>query len=121
VKGNVDRKAVEIVAPDIECPSISPDNQVVAYKQRVPGGAAVQWEVWLFDLKTGQRRGLAERHSVDDQVQWLNDSRVAYARPTPGDPASTDLWVVGREPGAEPRVFLPHAGSPSVSLSATGT
>jgi len=114
VKGNVDRRAVDVVAPDIECPSISPDNTVLAYKQRVAGaGPAVQWEVWLYDLATKERRALGERQSIDDQVQWLDDSRIVYARPTDGDPSSTDLWVVSRDAAQAPKLFLPRAGSPS--------
>ena len=122
VKGSVDRRAVDVVAPDVECPSISPDNRVLAYKHRVAGtGAAVEWEVWLFDLEAGTRRALAERHSVDDQVQWLDDGRVVYARPTPGDPASTDVWVVARDSAVAPRLFLSRAASPSVGRTAGGT
>jgi hypothetical protein len=114
VKGSVDRRAVDVVAPDIECPSISPDNRAIAYKQRVAGaGAAVQWEVWLYDLATGQRRALSERQSIDDQVQWLDDARIVYARPTDGDAASTDLWVVSRTEAKPPALFLGRAASPS--------
>jgi hypothetical protein len=119
VRGSVDRRAVDVVAPDIECPSVSPDNQAVAYKQRVAGTvAAGQWEVWLYDLATGQRRALGERQSVDDQVQWLDDARVVYARPTEGDPSSTDLWVVARDGATAPALFLGRAGSPARLVSA---
>ena len=121
VKGGVDRQAVDVVAADIECPSISPDNHAIAYKQRVTGGgAAVQWEVWLYDLATGQRRALGERQSIDDQVQWLDDARIVYARPTDGDAASTDLWMVGRADAKPPSLFLRHAASPA-PLQPAGT
>ena len=120
VKGSVDRKAVDVVAPDIECPSISPDNQAIAYKQRVAGaGPAVQWEVWLYDLTTRQRRALGERQPIDDQVQWLDDSRVMYARPTDGDPASTELWFVNRTAGRASGV-VPRPGGLSSCRQADG-
>ena len=122
VRGNVDRRAVDVVAADIECPSISPDDRAVAFKQRVAGnGPTVHWEVWLFDLASGQRRALGERQSIDDQVQWLDDDHIAYARPTPGDPASTDMWVVGRNGADPPKLYLPRASSADRVVPPPGT
>ena len=114
VRGHADQPTLEVIDRDVECPSISPNNRLLAFKQRTDGGAGpVQWEIWLLDLETRQRWALGERHSVDDQVQWLDDQRIVYARPTEGASASTDLWVVERS-GSAPRSFLGRAGSPVV-------
>jgi hypothetical protein len=111
VRGNVDDRALEVIAPDVECPSISPDNRAIAFKQLRPGSGPAHWEVWLLDLGTMARRSLGDANPVDDQVQWLDDQRLAYARPTAGDPSSTDLWTVRRDGGAAPSLYLARAGS----------
>lgn len=121
VRGRADQSTLEVIDRDVECPSISPDNRLLAFKQRTDGGIGpMHWEIWLLDLATGRRWGLGERHSVDDQVQWLDDRRIVYARPTEGEPASTDLWVIDRS-GSAPRRFLAHAGSAAVVASLDGS
>ncbi len=39
VRGNVDTRQVEVIEEKVECPSLSPDNRRVAFKQRLAGQA----------------------------------------------------------------------------------
>ena len=74
VRGNVDTRQVEVIEDNVECPSLSPDNRRVAFKQRSRRGGPVTWEIWVLDLETRKRHRLAETHSIDDQLQWLDDT-----------------------------------------------
>ena len=76
VRGNVDSRQVEVIEENVECPSLSPDNRRVAFKQRAGGaGASVAWEIWVLDLESreaapacrdaqrGRPTAMAGRHS----------------------------------------------------------
>src|SRR5690606_13253616 len=99
------------VAEDVECPSLSPDDRRIAYKQRVDNGIGpAVWNVWVLDLDSGERHALSETRNVDDQVQWLDDAHVLYA--LPGDrPAVMDTWVVSADASGRPSIFLPESYS----------
>lgn len=111
VRGNVDDRVLEVVADDVECPSLSPDNTRIAFKQREATGIGpVKWAVAVLDLASGSRTRLAESRSVDDQVQWIDDQRVMYAMP--GDePAVMDMWAVQADGSGSPSQFLSSAHS----------
>jgi hypothetical protein len=58
---------------------------------------------------------LAETRSVDDQVEWLDDSRLLYALSRPGSEATTsDVWVVPADGTGSAQVLIPEASSPAV-------
>jgi hypothetical protein len=115
VRGAVGSERVDVVAPDVECPSLSPDNSRVAYKQRDGAGLnGVRWRLWILDLESGQRLALAEERSVDDQVQWLDDATVLYALPADGRPAEMDEWAVSADGTGSPRLLIRQAYSAGV-------
>ena len=58
-----------MIAEDVECPSLSPDETRVAFKRR----QGDNWRLHVLDLDTGREYPLAETRSVDDQVEWLDD------------------------------------------------
>jgi hypothetical protein len=63
-----------------------------------------------------QETPLAEKRSVDDQLEWLDNERVLYSvSDNPGgSSATTNVWRVdigGRNP---PELFLAKAYSPAV-------
>ena len=54
-----------------------PTTSEIAFKRRLPG-PGVRWRLSVLDLSTMKVHPLAETRSVDDQVQWLNDTTVLY-------------------------------------------
>lgn len=112
VKGDISAGLLEVVYENASCPEISPDGStIVAKEQR---GDAFQ--LIAIDVATGQRRDLGETEMVDDQVEWIDEDTIAYARPnssgTDEEPAF-DIWAVDLDEGSEPRLLIPFADSPA--------
>ncbi|MGE3507340.1 MAG: hypothetical protein AB7N65_00470 [Vicinamibacterales bacterium] len=117
VEGDVSARSMRVVGADVECPSLSPNGRLVAFKRRVPGGGG--WRLHVLERATGRDWPLAgETRSIDDQVEWLDDDRVLYGyaseRGLPED--AVNVWVISvREESTEaPRVFIRSALSPTV-------
>jgi hypothetical protein len=99
---------------DAECPSLAPDGTRVAFKTR-NGQPEGQWMIAVYDLATGKSTLLAEKHSVDDQIEWLDRDQVLYGLPRSGSgPSASDVWVVPADGTGAPRLFIPDAWSPAV-------
>jgi len=114
VKGSLSKRLVTTLGQDAECPSLSPDGQHIVYKQRanLPAG---QWRLVRYDVATGQVTQLGEKRSVDDQVEWLDDSHVLYGIPRTGTEAGTsDVWDLPIDGSGQPTLLIPEAWSPSV-------
>lgn len=115
VEGDVQSRTGRVIQENVECPSLSPDATRIAYKKRLPGSRAV-WQLHVLDLATGESVPLAEKRSVDDQLEWLDNRRVLYALPR--DPAAagptTDVWAVAADGSTKPALFLAGAYSPAV-------
>jgi hypothetical protein len=112
VRGDLGLRKFTVLHDNVECPSISPDNRLIAFKKRV-GGDLSPWRFYLLDLTTMTERVLAgEERSVDDQIEWLDDSHLLYALPRPSQSAITDVWVSPVDGAAPARVFLQEAESP---------
>ncbi|MEU2392347.1 TolB-like translocation protein [Streptomyces sp. NPDC007369] len=112
VKGSIAQRSVTSLAPNVECPSLSPDETRIVYKKRVQGGAQL-WREHVMDLRTLREHPLAEKHSVDDQALWLDDRTVAYALPAEGAADTSDLWTVPADGTGAPRLLAPAASSPT--------
>jgi hypothetical protein len=111
IEGDVDRRSARVVRAGIECPSLSPDRQRLAFKKRVDE-ADVRWQVAVLDLTTMHETVLdAEEQSVDDQVEWLDQNHVLYFQSgTDGN----NIWSL-RTDRPEPPHVLVHGGySPAV-------
>ena len=66
----------------------------LVFKQRgdLPLG---KWRLGDYDIASGKVTPLAETRSVDDQVEWLDDTDVLYALPRGGtQPEVDDIWTV---------------------------
>lgn len=114
VRGSLSERRLDSITQDAECPSLSPDETRVVYKKR-EGAPAGQWRLALYDLASGTETMVAEDRSIDDQVIWLDDERIAYGLNRPGsDAAVTDVWVVPVEGTAKPEVLIPEAWSPTL-------
>ena len=115
MKGSIAAQTMTSIRTDAECPSISPDRTRVAYKTRQGNPAPGQWRIAVYDLGSGTETVLAETRSVDDQVEWLDDSTVLYALPREGTEATTtDVWQVPADGTGAPAVLIPQASSPAV-------
>jgi hypothetical protein len=113
VRGDLGLRKLTVLHENVECPSLSPDNRLIAYKKRV-GPQPDAWRLYILDVATMVERPVAaETRFIDDQAEWLDDGHVLYAVPRPGT-ATSDAWVAAID-GTEPsRVFLAEADSPIV-------
>ena len=112
VEGDVDARHARVVARHVECPSLSPDNTRIAYKRSYDDSRGIGWALHVLDLATGTDVALdAERRSVDDQVEWLDDAHVMYHLPSS---RGADIWVIGVDGRTPPRILVPLAYSPAV-------
>ncbi|HEX6056274.1 MAG TPA: hypothetical protein VFY98_10730 [Intrasporangium sp.] len=113
-KGRMSTRTIDTIRTDAECPSLSPDESRVAYKKRgdrAPG----DWRIAVLDLTTGKETILAEKRSVDDQVEWLDDDRIIYGLPGAGaDAAQSNVWVTNADGTGSPEILLERAWSPAV-------
>jgi hypothetical protein len=111
VKGSVKRRTLSVVHDSVECPAISPDDRLIAFKKRV-GVAEDDWAIYVLDLSTMTEQPVqaAQRH-VDDQIEWLDASHILYAVRRQGGP---DVWVAPIDRPGPARIFLHDAESPIV-------
>lgn len=117
VEGSLSRRAVTALHGDVECPSLSPDRTRIAFKKhgKLPAG---RWRLAVYDLASGTETMLAEERSIDDQVEWLDDSTVVYGLPrADAGSASSDVWAVPADGSGTPRTLVPDAWSPAVVRS----
>jgi hypothetical protein len=112
VRGDLTRRTLTSIHDGVECPSLSPDGTRIAFKKNVSNGPVSHWAIAVLDLATGAETVLSETRSVDDQVEWLDNSTLLYGLPKTDAPGDSDIWSVAV--GSAPRVFIPHAWSPSV-------
>ena len=115
VEGSLSRRTVKALRRDVECPSLSPDRTRVAFKKHgdLPPG---RWRLAVHDLRTGVETVSSEQRSVDDQVEWLDDSTLIYGLPRTdtNGAATSDVWRVPADGSGPPRVLVPDAWSPAV-------
>jgi hypothetical protein len=106
VEGDVRAKTMRVLRDGVECPSLSPDNERIAYKSRIAGEN--RWHLRVLDLDTLEDHSVAEPRSIDDQVEWLDDDTLAYSD-------ETNVYTVPADGGSEARLLVRDATSP-VSL-----
>jgi hypothetical protein len=115
VRGDVSAGRADVIHANVECPSLSPDARHVAYKRRLKVGNRVFWQLQILDLDTGREIDLAERRSIDDQLEWLDERHVLYSVPSESDKSGpvTDVWVAPIDTRSQPRLYLQNAYSPA--------
>jgi hypothetical protein len=113
VRGDLAQRTLNVVYDQVECPALSPDNRLIAFKKRI-GPADNPWRLYVLDLATMTERSIAaETRSIDDQLEWLDNAHVLYGVPSATRPSSQDVWVAPID-GGSARIFLPDAESPIV-------
>ncbi|UJP08877.1 hypothetical protein L2X99_10285 [Microbacterium sp. KUDC0406] len=115
VKGDIAKRTMTSVIPDVECPSLSPDGTRIAFKRVTSGsGPTVHWTPAVYDLASGNVSVLdVETRSIDDQIVWLDDKTLLYGMPGK-DAGDTDVWKLAADGSGKPSVFIKHAWSPTV-------
>jgi hypothetical protein len=108
VEGDVAARAMRILANDIECPALSPDESRVAFKKR--SGLAT-WRLHVYDLRTGSVIALAETATIDDQAVWLDDVRVLYGKIATDAAPRVDTWVVNADGSGQPQLWAENLQS----------
>jgi hypothetical protein len=112
VKGSVDAGVVSVIHARVECPSLSPDNTRLAFKKRIGRRELGWWQLAVLDLDSMRERLLsAEARSVDDQVEWIDNERIAYYMN--GDNVAPGVWTVRVDNTTPPELFLRDAFSPA--------
>ena len=113
IEGNVERREARVLREGVECPSLSPDGTRLAFKQRVTGNATVFWRVALLDLAALESETVLdeEKRSVDDQVEWLDNTHVIYHLPSS---EGADIWSLRTDRSEAPRLLIKGGYSPAV-------
>jgi hypothetical protein len=114
VKGDIASRTASVIHENVECPSLSPDGARVAYKKRFVIDNRLVWQLHILDVASGKEEALAERRSVDDQLEWLDENHVLYALPESETGTGTTVWQVSADGKKPPGVFLSKAYSPAV-------
>jgi hypothetical protein len=116
VEGDIAGRTAKVVHDNAECPSVSPDGTRVAYKKRFIIEDRLVWQLHVLDLATMKETALAEKRSVDDQIEWLDNAHVLYAvsdNPE-GSSATTNVWKGDADGKTAPEMFIAKAYSPAV-------
>lgn len=117
VRGSLASRTLTALREGAECPSLSPDGTRIAYKRDI-GGSTPHWRIAVLELATDQQITLdGETRSVDDQVEWFDDSALLYGLPRGDTAGVSDIWKINTNPGAVPSLFIEQAWSPSVVRS----
>lgn len=103
--GDIRKRTLTTMRENVECPSLSPDGRRIAFKKRVGGPG--KWRLHVLDLRTLRDHPLAERRSIDDQAEWLDNGHVLY-----GD--GHNVFEARADGGGRRRRLLTRADSPTV-------
>jgi hypothetical protein len=116
VEGDVTARTARVIAEDIECPSLSPDEKHIAFKKRFGSGFDAWWQPAVVELATMTVRLLPESKHIDDQIEWLDDANILYAvgHSTGATLRRSDVWKLAIDGASAPSVFLADAESPAV-------
>jgi hypothetical protein len=103
VEGDVRGRRMRVLRDGVECPSLSPDGKRIAFKSRI--GDEDRWRLEVLDLETLSAHPVAERRSIDDQPEWLDDSTLVYSD-------GLDVFTAAADGTGVPRRVLTNATSP---------
>jgi hypothetical protein len=104
VKGDAATKQATVIRDGVECPSLSPDGTRIGFKARV--GSPFQWRFHILDIRTGKETALPGSESVDDQIAWLDNTRLAYG-------VGEEVMEVAADGASQPRTLMTSATNPN--------
>ncbi|MCW2138038.1 hypothetical protein BXY51_002581 [Actinoplanes cyaneus] len=111
ISGDIGAQTVRTVAENVECPSLSPSGDRIAFKEAIGGDPAKGWRLTVLDLTTMRRTHLAESRSVDDQAAWYGNDTIMYA--VRRGARDSDVWAVPADGSGTPHLLIPDAESPA--------
>lgn len=117
IEANVAERQARVLRENVECPSLSPDNTRLAFKKRVDPNSPREWRLAVLDLARMEDTAIpGENHSVDDQVEWLDDNHILYSLQDEGPPATIaqNIWEATLDGIESPHILLKGAMSPAV-------
>lgn len=103
VEGSISERKMRVLRDGVECPSLSPDGKRIAYKSRIEDSN--RWHLRVLDVATLKDHPVAEKRSIDDQVEWLDDNTLAYSD-------GINVYTVPADGGGEPGLLVRDATSP---------
>ena len=103
VEGEVSTRELKVLRDGVECPSLSPDGKQIAFKSRI--GTTDTWRLKVLDVATLKDHPVAEKRSIDDQVEWLDDEALVYSN-------GTNVYTVPADGGGEAKLLIRDASSP---------
>jgi hypothetical protein len=110
VQGNVSTASADVIRTGGECPALSPDNTQLVYKRRAKVDDDARLRVYDFgsgrDVEVG-----AERRSVVDQVEWLDNERIVYH--VTGS-SGADVWSVKVDDSEAPKILRRYSYAPAI-------
>ena len=110
VAGVIDQRRLTVLASGLANEALSPDETRLIVKKRV--GDRGYWQLLVFDLATTNSVPLNQGgRSVDDQVEWLDETHVVYHDATD---QGTNLWMLATDGVSAPRLLIRDAYSPSI-------
>jgi hypothetical protein len=110
VEGSISEESMTVLRDGVECPSLSPDGQRIAYKSRI--GDEDRWHLRVLEVATLEDHAVAEERSIDDQVEWLDDDTLVYSD-------GRDVYTVAADGSGASEVLVHDATSP-VRLDRSG-
>ncbi len=103
VEGSVSGKSLKVLRDGVECPSLSPDGKRIAFKSRIDG--TNRWHLHVLDVATLEDHPVAEKRSIDDQAEWLDDDTLVYSD-------ETNVYTVPADGSGSPVLLVKDATSP---------
>jgi WD40-like Beta Propeller Repeat len=103
VEGSISDRRMRVLRDEVECPSLSPDGRRIAYKSRIEGSN--RWRLHVLDVATLADHPVAEKRSIDDQPEWLDDDVLVYSD-------GTDVYTVPADGSGAPELLVEDATSP---------
>ncbi|GAA1497361.1 hypothetical protein [Paeniglutamicibacter kerguelensis] len=102
------------VVENAECPSVSPNGKLIAYKKRRADSQPAHWDIAVLDIAKGTEQIYPLESGFDDQLEWLDSSTLLFGQPRTDNPGDANIVSLKLETGASPQLFIEHAWSPSI-------
>lgn len=110
VSGAIRAQRLTVIARGLANEAVSPDGRRLIAKTAAGRGL---WQLVVVDLAGVVERVLDHAtRSIDDQVEWLDESHIVYHDAAD---TSTGVWVMPVDEPAPPRLLVADAYSPTVA------